>query len=90
MEMERRLWLGDKWFYQLQLGKVQQSEVFQQAVKSLGIFFDYRENYFGMKAGDEKLFSPGISPRIIARASKRSSKNTRNGGRSIRGMRINL
>lgn len=26
-EMERRLWLGDKWFYQLQLGKVQHRRI---------------------------------------------------------------
>ncbi len=53
-EMDRRLWLCDKWFYQLQLGKVQQPEVLQQAVKSMNIFLDYREKYHGMKAADEK------------------------------------
>lgn len=53
-EMDRRLWLCDKWFMQLQLGKVQQNEVFQQAVKSMKIFLDYREKYFGLKAADEK------------------------------------
>ncbi len=53
-EMDRRLWLCDKWFMQLQLGKVQQSEVLQQAVKSINIFLDYREKYYGIKAADEK------------------------------------
>ena len=57
--MERRLWLGDKWFYQLQLGKVQQGETFQQAAKSMNIFLDYREKYFGMKAIDEKNLLTG-------------------------------
>ena len=53
-EMDRRLWLCDKWFYQLQLGKVSQNEVLQQAVKSMDIFLDYREKYYGIKAADEK------------------------------------
>jgi hypothetical protein len=58
-EMDRRLWLGDKWFYQLQLGKVPQSEVLQQAVKSMNVFLDYREKYFGMKAADDKNLLAG-------------------------------
>lgn len=53
-EMDRRLWLCDKWFYQLQLGKVQQGEVFQGSVKSMNVFLDYREKYYGIKAADEK------------------------------------
>ncbi len=58
-EMDRRLWLCDKWFYQLQLAKVQQSEVFQQAVKSMTIFLDYREKYYGEKAAKEKNLLAG-------------------------------
>jgi hypothetical protein len=53
-EMDRRLWLCDKWFYQLQLQKVQQGEALQAAVKSMNIFLDYREKYFGVKAANEK------------------------------------
>ena len=53
-EMDRRLWLCDKWFYQLQLGKVQQSDALQAAVKSMNVFLDYRTKYFGIKAADEK------------------------------------
>jgi hypothetical protein len=53
-EMERRLWLCDKWFYQLQLGKVQQNQVYQESVKSMNVFLDYREKYYGIKAADEK------------------------------------
>ena len=53
-EMDRRLWLCDKWFEQLQLGKVEQGEVLQEAVKSMNVFLDYREKYYGMKAVDEK------------------------------------
>ncbi len=53
-EMDRRLWLCDKWFYQLQLGKVQQNQVFQEAIKSMNVFLDYREKYYGIKVAAEK------------------------------------
>ncbi len=53
-EMARRLWLCDKWFYQLQLGKAQQREIFEQAVKSMNVFLDYREKYYSVKATNEK------------------------------------
>jgi hypothetical protein len=59
-EMDRRLWLCDKWFMQFQLGKVQQGEVFRQAVKSMNVFLDYREKYYGMKAADEKNLLAGF------------------------------
>jgi hypothetical protein len=53
-EMDRRLWLCDKWFEQLQLGKTDQKTALQEAVKSMNVFLDYREKYYGMKAADEK------------------------------------
>lgn len=53
-EMDRRLWLCDKWFYQLQLGKVEQNRALQEAVAHMGEFLDYREKYYGLKAADEK------------------------------------
>jgi hypothetical protein len=53
-EMDRRLWLCDKWFMQLQLRKVEEKQVYQESVKSMNIFLDYREKYYGMKAADEK------------------------------------
>jgi len=58
-EMDRRLWLCDKWFTQLALGKAQQSEVLQQSVKSMNIFLDYREKYYNIKAADEKNLLAG-------------------------------
>jgi hypothetical protein len=58
-EMDRRLWLCDKWFYQLQLGKVQQNQAFQETFKSMNIFLDYREKYFSIKAADEKNLLAG-------------------------------
>jgi hypothetical protein len=53
-EMDRRLWLCDKWFEQLQLGKTDQKTVLQETVKSMNIFLDYREKYYGIKAMDDK------------------------------------
>ena len=58
-EMERRLWLCDKWFMQLQLGKVDEKQVYQESVKSMNIFLDYREKYYGMAAAPEKNFLAG-------------------------------
>lgn len=53
-EMDRRLWLCDKWFEQLQLQKADQGQALQEAVKSMNVFLDYREKYYGLKAEDEK------------------------------------
>ena len=58
-EMDRRLWLCDKWFYQLQLKKVDEKQVYQESIKSLNIFLDYREKYYGFKAADEKNLIAG-------------------------------
>lgn len=53
-EMERRLWLCDKWFSQLQLKKVEEKQAYKESVKSMSVFLDYREKYYGIKASDEK------------------------------------
>jgi hypothetical protein len=53
-EMDRRLWLCDKWEAEFQLGKVQQKDMLQEQVKSMEVFLNYREKYYGMKAADEK------------------------------------
>jgi hypothetical protein len=58
-EMDRRLWLCDKWFMQLQLGKARESETLQESVKSMNVFLDYREKYFGIKTADEKNLLAG-------------------------------
>lgn len=58
-EMDRRLWLCDKWFMQLQLQKAQQGQVLQESIKSMNIFLDYREKYYGIKAADEKNLLSG-------------------------------
>lgn len=53
-EIDRRLWLCDKWYMQFQLKKVTQVEMLQELVKSMNVFLDYRDKYYGIKAGDEK------------------------------------
>ena len=58
-EMERRLWLCDKWFMQLQLGKVDEKQVYQESIKSMVVFLDYREKYYGMAAASEKNLLAG-------------------------------
>lgn len=58
-EMDRRLWLCDKWFMQLQLEKADAKQVYQESVKSMSIFHDYREKYYGIKAADEKNLLAG-------------------------------
>jgi len=54
-EMERRLWLCDKWYLHLQMGKITLDETLDTVVKSMWFFLDYREKYYGMKSKDEKL-----------------------------------
>lgn len=58
-EMDRRLWLCDKWFMQLQLKKAEDKQVYQESVKSMNVFLDYREKYYGLKAADEKNLLAG-------------------------------
>ena len=58
-EMDRRLWLCDKWFMQLQLKKVEARQAYEASVKSVNIFLDYREKYYGLKAADEKNLLSG-------------------------------
>jgi hypothetical protein len=58
-EMDRRLWLCDKWFLQLTLKKAEENQVYQESVRSMNIFLDYREKYYGLKATDEKNLLAG-------------------------------
>ncbi len=58
-ELDRRLWLCDKWFYQLQLGKVEQNKALQESVDDMNEFLDYREKYYGIKAANEKNLLAG-------------------------------
>lgn len=53
-EMERRLWLCDKWFMQLQLQKVNEKLVLEEAFNNMKVFLKYRERYYGIKSDDEE------------------------------------
>lgn len=52
-EMERRLWLCDKWSMQLQLGKATQSDMLEAVVKHMKVFLNYRQKYFGISATND-------------------------------------
>jgi hypothetical protein len=54
-EMERRLWLCDKWLLQLQMGKVEENETFRKVVDHLNGFLDYRGKYYGINPTNEKV-----------------------------------
>lgn len=58
-EMDRRLWLCDKWFEQLQLLKTDQKTALQEAVKSMTVFLKFREKYYGLKSADEENLLAG-------------------------------
>ena len=53
-EMERRLWLCDKWFMALQLGKAKLDKVLRESVDYMNVFLDYRDKYYGVSARKEK------------------------------------
>ena len=54
-EMERRLWLCDKWFQQLDEGKTEQYKALSAVVNDhLEVFLDYREKYYGISAAEDK------------------------------------
>lgn len=51
-EMDRRLWLGDKWIARIET--VGDLNELGSVVKSLNVFLDYREKYYGIEAATEK------------------------------------
>ena len=53
-EMERRLWLSEKWFNQLDLQKAEVKTVLQEVVKHLDVFLKYREKYYSISAKSER------------------------------------
>ncbi len=53
-EMDRRLWLCDKWDAQFQAGKVSLSDLLRELVDNMNVFLDYRQKYYGINATDDK------------------------------------
>ena len=57
-EIDRRLWLCDKWNAQFQAGGVTQADLIYNLARSMGVFINYRQKYFGVAAeADLKLLS---------------------------------
>ena len=54
-EMERRLWLSEKWFTQLDLQKAELTAVLKEVVKHLDVFLKYREKYYGVAAKTDRI-----------------------------------
>lgn len=54
-EIERRLWLCDKWFGLVVADDPNLGDKLGEVVDSMNIFLDYREKYYGIVAEDEKL-----------------------------------
>jgi hypothetical protein len=54
-EMERRLWLCDKWFQQLDEGKIEKYKVLSEVVNDhLEVFLNYRQKYYEINAEPDK------------------------------------
>ena len=49
-EIDRRLWLCDKWNAQFQAGKTTQADLIYNLDRSMGVFLNYRQKYYGVKA----------------------------------------
>jgi hypothetical protein len=58
-EMDRRLWLCNKWLLNPSVRKDGQIQVREEALDSMNIFLNYRERYFGINAADEKNLLAG-------------------------------
>jgi hypothetical protein len=57
-EIDRRLWLCDKWNAQFQAGGVTQADLIYNLVRSMKVFLNYRQKYYGIAAeADLKLLA---------------------------------
>ena len=60
-EFDRRLWLCDKWIAQYQTGGVTQTDLIYNLVRSIKVFLNYRQKYYGVSAADELAAIGGYS-----------------------------
>ena len=51
-EIDRRLWLCDKWNAQFQAGKTNQKDLLYNLHRSMEVFLYYREKYYSVAAKD--------------------------------------
>jgi hypothetical protein len=54
-EMDRRLWLCDKWNAQSQAGGVTQADLMVKLLENMTVFLKYREKYFGVAVKNEEI-----------------------------------
>jgi len=54
-EIDRRLWLCDKWVAQIQPEDAKLYDKLDSVVSSMNVFLDYREKYFGLASKNERL-----------------------------------
>jgi len=52
-EIDRRLWLCDKWNAQFQANKTTQKDLLYNFNRSIGVFLNYRQKYYGVSAKDD-------------------------------------
>lgn len=52
-EIDRRLWLCDKWNAQFQAGGVTQANLMTKLLENMDVFLKYRQKYFGIAYEDE-------------------------------------
>ena len=52
-EIDRRLWLCDKWNAQFQAGGVTQADLIYNLVRNMNVFLNYRQKYFSVSAKDD-------------------------------------
>jgi hypothetical protein len=52
-EMERRLWLSEKWLHAVLGAKVQPRQGVSEAVRNMTTFLQYRERFYGVKKKEE-------------------------------------
>ena len=52
-EFDRRLWLCDKWNAQFQAGQTIQKDLLYNLNRSIGVFLNYRQKYYGVSATDD-------------------------------------
>ena len=52
-EIDRRLWLCDKWNSQFQAGKATQKDLLYNLNRSIGVFLNYRQKYYGVSVTDD-------------------------------------
>ena len=54
-EMERRLWLCDKWFVRVESDRSRLSSTLKTIADHMAVFLNYRDKYYGISSKDDGL-----------------------------------